>query len=190
LKVADCAALKPARQRNLLRHWLRELQLPPASRAQLEQIQVQLNAAEDAQVLIAWPGAEVRRFQGKLYAMPSLAPPAEIDQSWMPGADFSMPGLGTLRAEPVTGSGLRADRSYHIRNRRGGERCRPVGRAHSQTLKKLLQDAAVPPWLRDRLPLIYCGDALAAVGDLWICEGFEAPEGAAGWRLSWQLDVM
>jgi tRNA(Ile)-lysidine synthase len=96
-------------------------------------------------------------------------------------------GLGELRAAPVDGAGLRADREYRVCNRRGGERCRPAGRAHSQTLKKLLQEYEVPPWLRDRLPLIWCGDELAAVGDLWICEGFQAPAGVPGLRLEWHL---
>jgi tRNA(Ile)-lysidine synthase len=41
--------------------------------------------------------------------------------------------------------------------------------------------------LRDRLPLIWCGDELAAVGDLWICEGFQAPAGVPGLRLEWHL---
>jgi len=55
-----------------------------------------------------------------------------------------------------------------IRWRQGGERCRPKGRQHSQTLKKLLQEYQVETWLRDRVPLLYCNDELVAVGDFWV----------------------
>ena len=73
--------------------------------------------------------------------------------------------------------------------RTGGERCRPAGRGHSQTLKKLLQEYRVPHWWRDRVPLWYCDGQLAAVGDLWICEGFQASEGASGWSIEWQREA-
>jgi tRNA(Ile)-lysidine synthase len=81
---------------------------------------------------------------------------------------------------------LRRDRHYQLRPRRGGERCQPDGRRHSQSLKKLLQEAGLPPWWRDRLPLLWCGDELAAVADLWICEGYAAAPGEAGWLLHWR----
>ena len=61
-----------------------------------------------------------------------------------------------------------------MRFRKGGERCKPIGRNHSQTLKRLLQDYGVEPWLRESLPLIYSGDNLVAVANLWICEGYQA----------------
>jgi tRNA(Ile)-lysidine synthase len=66
-------------------------------------------------------------------------------------------------------------RSLAIRFRQGGERCLPAGRAHSQSLKKLLQEYRVPTWERSSLPLFYCGDELIAVADLWVCEGFLKP---------------
>ena len=56
---------------------------------------------------------------------------------------------------------------YTIRWRQGGERCTPVGRQHSQTVKKLLQEYQLETWLRDRVPLIYRDKTLIAVGDLW-----------------------
>jgi tRNA(Ile)-lysidine synthase len=71
-----------------------------------------------------------------------------------------------------------------IRFRKGGERCRPLGRAHSQTLKHLLQDYGIPPWMRESLPLVYSGDELVAVSDLWICEGYAVE--ADGYRLKFK----
>ena len=187
LAIARCLALEPARRRNLLRHWLQQLQLPLPSRGQLLQIEKILGARTDAEPCVRWPGVEVHRFGNRLYAMPELPPlPMSVDAAWRPADEWALPGMGILCAQRLSGQGLRADCDFRIRRRRGGERCRPLGRAHSQTLKKLLQEYAIPPWLRDRLPLIYCGDELAAVANLWICEGFAAPAGHAGWVLDWR----
>lgn len=187
LDVGYCLALAPARLPGLIGHWLARQGLPPPSRAQLVQIAALCTARVDAEPCVAWPGVAIHRFRGRLYARAPLpAPPAECDVAWLPPQPLMVPGLGELAAAATTGTGLRADRDYRVRNRRGGERCRPRGRAHSQTLKKLLQEYAVPPWLRNHLPLIWCGDVLAAVGDLWICEGFEAAPGEPGWQLEWR----
>jgi tRNA(Ile)-lysidine synthase len=48
--------------------------------------------------------------------------------------------------------------ALRVRFRRGGERIRLPGRGHSHSLKKLLQERGVPPWLRERLPLVYEGE--------------------------------
>jgi len=60
-----------------------------------------------------------------------------------------------------------------VRLREGGERCQPLGRAHSQSLKKLFQEYHIPPWERDDAPLFYVGNTIAAVSDFWVCEGFQ-----------------
>ena len=72
-----------------------------------------------------------------------------------------------------------------LRWRRGGERCKPSGRAHSQALKKLFQEYELPPWWRERIPLLYSEETLVAVPSLWVCDGFEAAEGEPGYRLGW-----
>ncbi len=188
LKIDAIQKLSPARKRNLIIYWLQQLQLPLPSRAQLTQVLALITASADAEPCVNWPGAELHRFRERLYALPPLPPvPNDFDLEWQPPQPLTIAGLGELRATAIIGTGLRADRNYRIRNRRGGERCQPLGRAHSQTLKKLLQEYDLPPWQRDRLPIIYCGDEIAAVGSLWICERFNADAEQRGWHLHWVL---
>lgn len=59
-----------------------------------------------------------------------------------------------------------------IRTRVGGERCRPIGRGGSTSVKKLLQELNVPPWERCNTLLIYVGDRIAGIVNQIVCEGF------------------
>ncbi|MEH6467758.1 MAG: tRNA lysidine(34) synthetase TilS, partial [Porticoccus sp.] len=72
-----------------------------------------------------------------------------------------------------------------VRFRSGGERCTPVGRNGSNTLKKLFQEYGLEPWLRNRVPLIYLKGQLAAVGDLWVCDEFSVADGEQGMAIQW-----
>ena len=180
-----------ARTANALRHWISERGLPPPDSRKLECIREEvIRARSDAAPVLRWRGAELRRYRGRLYVR---APPQSIDPHcthlWQ---DMAVPlnlDHGLLRAEADRGRGLSARRlsacPLTVRFRRGGERAQPSGRARSQTLKKLFQEYGVPPWERGRLPLLYAGDCLAAVADLWICRGFEAERGEPGWRVHW-----
>lgn len=187
LSLDACKTLRVERRGNLLRYWIQQKNLPQPSREQLQQVLAMAHARIDAQPCVMWPGVEVHRFRNYLYAMAQLPPlPIEpVDIEWNLQSPLRIEGLGELTATAVIGNGLRADLNYRVRNRVGGERCKPAGRMHSQTLKKLLQEYAVPSWLRDRLPLIYCGDQIAAVANLWVCEGFAVSPLSTGWHIDW-----
>jgi len=77
-------------------------------------------------------------------------------EGWPP---LDLPGVGQLRMQETMGTGLRAEALAGavliVQFRQGGERFRPIDRAHSQELKKLLQEAGIPPWERERWPLVY-----------------------------------
>ena len=89
----------------------------------------------------------------------------------------------------MTGSGIKANIGpLVIRYRQGGERCKPFGRDHSNSLKKLLQEYAVPPWWRDSVPLLYSGNTLVAVADLWVCDGWNAKSDEPGLEINWQVN--
>lgn len=186
LSVESLAELSPHACRNLLRRWLDMQGLPPPRRRHLQAIESDcLHARPDARPLVAWPGAEVRRYRDDLHAM---APLPRIGSAWSalwrPPAPLPLPRGGTLGAQCGIG-GLAPEYQYRVRFRAPGERVRLPGRAHDTALKSALQEAGVAPWLRDRVPLIVSGGRIAAVPDLWICDAFAASENQPGWCARW-----
>ena len=139
-------------------------------------------AREDAQPHVGWPGASVRRYRNNLYLLPEISEALSMPQEI---AGDSVPlgkGLGVLHFENCAGQGLAAElveRGLRLEMRKGGEEFKPVGQSHTRKLKKLLQEEGVVPWMRDRLPLVYSGGELVAVGDLWLAEGAAATPGIA-----------
>ena len=193
--IAAARDWSPARTANALRRWLAERRLPLPDSAQIERIGKEvIGARSDAAPVLRWPGAELRRYRGRLYALPPLPlfDPC-IEHAWENIAVPLTLAHGRLWAEATPGRGLSARRiartPLSVRFRRGGERAQPRGRARSQTLRRLFQEYGVPPWERGRLPLLYVGDRLAAVAGLWICRGFEAAPDEPAWRIHWRPDA-
>lgn len=164
IEITALVALSWSRQKQLIRFWLKQQgELPPESR-HLEELNKLLHAQSDAQPSLVLGSYGFSRFQQRLYLLPSsVINPIELK-----------PVVFAERCELADGSELRIEGfsgELIVRYREGGERAHPAGRAHSQTLKKLLQEYQLEPWFRSRIPLIYCGDALIAVGDLWLQHG-------------------
>lgn len=159
-------ALSDALRPLTLRRWLRELGLPAPEHAHIEQLQRQLREAnDDRNPCVSWAGAELRRYRDRLHALaPCPAPAADWQHDWDGQGTLDLPaGCGRLSLP----SAATAPLALTVRLRRGGERLRPLGHAHTRELRDLLQQAGVPPWLRGRLPLIYRDGELLAVADLW-----------------------
>jgi tRNA(Ile)-lysidine synthase len=53
-------------------------------------------------------------------------------------------------------------------------------------LKTIFQDHHVPPWEREKLPLIYSNDTLIAIGDIVVCDQAAVTGDSAGFRVIWQ----
>ncbi|MGH8473864.1 MAG: tRNA lysidine(34) synthetase TilS, partial [Gammaproteobacteria bacterium] len=75
--------------------------------------------------------------------------------------------------------------SVTVRFRRGGERLQPCGSPHTRLLKDLFQEQGIPPWRRDRIPLVYFGKKLAAVAGLWRHQALAADPGEIGLCFRW-----
>lgn len=189
LDLTGLAALSSARQRLLLRHWLDGLGLPrPDSRVLAQALTDLLTARPDADPVVRWPGAELRRYRHWLYALPPQAAlPADWSAVWASSAAIDLPTGARLLVIPVLGEGLSQarvqGRALQWRARQGGERLRPVGQTHHRPLKLLYQEAGVPPWQREAWPLLWCGDELVAVPGLWLADGWQAGAGESGWDL-------
>lgn len=193
LRVAPLLALPRDRQANVLRWWLRGRGLGMPSTARLAAIQDDLLGARgDAEPVVTWATGEVRRYRGRLYAMRPLPPIAQGSWELQPGQVLEIGGVGTLGLEPVVGSGISpvcCPGPFMVRLRQGGECLRPAGRAGRHPVKKLLQEAGIEPWLRERMPFVWHGDVLVAVADLWLAAEAAAGAGAEGWALRWARPV-
>ena len=185
LSISGLRNLARPRQRNVIRHVIADLGLPVPGAVHLQQIVHELvDARDDAEPLIAWPGARARRYRDRLYLLPGDDP----EQSQAATQAFSgnrvlLPGgLGILVLEPHADTGLSpavVERGLELRYRNGGERFKPFDQQHTRKLKKLLQEEGVVPWMRDRVPLVYAGDELVAVADLWVAAAAATTPGIA-----------
>ncbi len=192
LNIAALQQLSKAEQRNLLRYWLRELGLAVPSHAQMQHIFSDvLQAAADTEPCVKWPGVELRAYRQRLYAFKTMAPfkPDSVS-AWDLQSALQLEGVGTLNVSQVQGQGISAallgNEGLHIGFRQGGERLRPARRGHEHELKKLFQEAAVPPWERERTPILYLDAEIVAVAGLCVCEPFQADAAQAGLLLHWQ----
>jgi tRNA(Ile)-lysidine synthase len=189
----DCArltTLSPARARNLLRWFLREQGLRSPSEARLADMLRQLAAARsDARTRIEHDGAEIGCHRGLVVVHARSPSLSAFVQAWHGEAEVALPG-GTLAFEPVQGCGMAASLLARglvtLRSRAGGERLQLAANRPRRAVKKLLQDAGVPPWQRQALPLVWCGERLAAVPGVGIDLAFQAATGETGWAIDWR----
>jgi len=168
IKLTPLLQLSPARQRNLLRHWIETLTMPIPDHRQLQQIQQNLLLAKhDASPCVQWQGHELRRFNDKIYCMQELTPhDPTIEINWDLQQSLELPNnIGTLTATKNLGM-----KSVIVRFRQGGEKLKLHDNARTQKLKHLMQQWQIPPWMRDRVPLIYDQDKLIAVVGLYNAE--------------------
>lgn len=198
LRVKPLLKLDRFRQKNVIRHWLNLNGLNNPEYGWVDTILDEVAAAsDDAKPVFATNHWQVRRFNGSLYLVKDHAFDSWSDfngsdcYEWELQGSISLKGSGTLVA--IAGSAdlkgsLRPPQNEHvtIRFRQGGERCCPVGRTGSRSLKKLLNEYRVEPWQRDRIPLIYFNDQLAAVPNYFVCESYQAVDEQHSIRLKWR----
>ena len=194
LEVARLRALDPLRGKNLLRYFFvcRGAQLPDATR--LPEMLRQLCAArDDAALRITFGSWELRRYQGRAYALPLLPQTAAgFCVAWNGEDALALPQLGgTLHFAPCMGQGVdrgKMDRAMlSVRLRQGAERIRAGLGRPTRSLSNLLQEHAMPPWQRERLPLLFCGDELVAVPGVAVASAWQAAPHEAGVNLAWQV---
>jgi len=183
LPIDALSALAAPRQRNVIRYAIRDLGLSTPTASQLERIMKEVILARvDAQPLVTWPGASVRRYRNGLYLLPQNLVD-QVESRDVEGTELELgAGLGVLRFESGADVGISEallDAGLTVKPRVGGERFSPYGQTHTRELKKLLQEEGVVPWMRDRLPLVYSGDRLLAVGDLWLAADAVTKPGVA-----------
>ncbi len=177
LSVSRLQAFSCAEQVLILRHWIRSSERRCPSQAILQRISDQvLGAAVDRSPVLRWSEGEIRRYRDQLFVMPHWV---QFDSrqrfSWNGLKPLVLSdGMGTLEfvsdQPDVLAQLSECGVAMTVRFRTGGENCQIPGRVGHHTLKKIFQEQGVPPWLRDRIPLVYIGEDIAAIADIVVCE--------------------
>jgi tRNA(Ile)-lysidine synthase len=190
LSIPMMLTLSPPRQANLLRFWIRRAGFDVPDREGLRNLINEVcQARPDGAPLFVWRQLEVRRYRERLYLL-TASETTVSDRQPLPWLERLQPlRLADGRIlTPCVGSraGVSLEvwsgvSQLQIRFRQGGERISLPGRGRKE-LKTLFQEAGIPPWERERRPLIYGDDKLIMVPGLWVDV---AAAGKAGEEMVW-----
>ncbi len=185
--------LSDARALNLLRQLFadRESLMPP--RARLEEALRQCReAGRDAEIQVTFGDAVLRCYRDRVELVENSPDmPSNWQSRWDGHHELVLPdGLGVLRSRAVVGEGI-ASRHFEIRaatvrGRSGGERMQPGENRPRRALKSLLQEHAIPPWERSRMPLVFFGEQLAWVPGIGVAAEFRAAAAEPGIAPEWE----
>ena len=190
LRAAELRERTPAAARALLRDYLAAQGLRAPTERRLAEMLCQLTG-NGTRTAIAHDGALLLLYRGAIRAEQPATTGAFTPLRWSGQRSLQLPALaGELRLRPARGAGIDRARleagMVCVRTRSGGERLQPDPRRPRRTLKNLFQEAGVPPWWRDRLPLLYCDGDLVWVPGLGIDARYRAPARAAGLLPEWR----
>lgn len=185
LSVTKLLQLNNEKQKLVVRAFIRALSFPVPDLKKLETILHDvLSADQDKMPCVKWADVEMRRYRDDIYLMRQLAT-HDVNQvfKWDLMQQLQIPHVGILFAishEPHQGNdtlALRADiQSVAVRFRRGGESAFVTGRG-KHTLKNLFQEWGVPPWERERIPLIFINEKLISVLGHFVDPAYAAAQG-------------
>jgi tRNA(Ile)-lysidine synthase len=171
----------------LMREFLASRGLRSPSEARLVEMLRQLAAARP-RTLVEHEGMRLRVYRGKVSVTPAQPRAPFSPLEWKGERRLPIPALGgELRARPARGEGIDARHwPLQVRLRAGGERLKPDARRPRRTLKNLFQEAGVPPWERERLPLLFSGERLVWAPGLGVDAAYRAAPGASGLLPEWR----
>jgi tRNA(Ile)-lysidine synthase len=191
LSIPGLRALPAPKRVNAVRLWVSQQGLEAPSSARLiEALRQVFDAEADHQPAIVWGGHALRRYRQRLFVTRADPPRVPDARAWVPVAGSSLelgPALGNLTWVAQRG-GIAAERlpaGVVVRRRDGGETLKPAASARTQTVQHLCQALGVLPWMRDALPLVFAGDELIAIADLWLDARWCAAADAPGLGIAW-----
>lgn len=190
-RAARLFAAEDERRAGLLREFLAAQGLRAPSERRLGEMLRQLsNPRPGARAVLIHDGSMLRLYRGQVSVAREARRAAFRPVRWRGEKSLALEALGgELRFTRGRG-GIDAAKlgraTVSVRTRSGGERLRLDAKRPRRTLKNLFQEAGIPPWERERLPLLFCGEDLVWVPRLGVDAAYRAPSGKRGivpvWR--------
>jgi tRNA(Ile)-lysidine synthase len=142
INIANLIKLDLKRIKNVIRYHIKSLDfIMPTNNVMLEIVKI-LYAKKDAKPKVNWDNYQVRSYKNELYFINNN----DENNNFCP-----------LYQEFVNLA------NFSIGYRTKGQRVRLINKKHTQSLKKILQQANIPPWERDNLKMYYIDNKLVAM---------------------------
>ena len=191
LSIPHLLQLEPLRRALVIRQWFKLLTLKMPSQAFVDRIFTEvIGASAQRDPVLSGRGYCVRRYRDQLYCLKQSPITRRQKLYWPPGQPWLKMADGRSLQIIASSTGVALEQwrqsEVKVKFRSGGEKICLPGRAGQHALKNLFQEAGIPPWERESLPLVYLNDQLAAVADLWISAAFYNENADACIRLTWR----
>ena len=175
----------------LLRRWFSYHQVSMPSRNQLDKLWSDIAMSKpDAEPRMRLGDYQVRRYRQWLYLLPVMQKIESLVLEWNGFRPLILPdNLGQLELGEQGVEVLAPDDTHHVTVRftaPGSNAISIVGREHSRSLKKLWQELSIPPWQRQRIPLLYYGETLVAAVGVFITAEGKPKDGQPVWHIGWK----
>jgi tRNA(Ile)-lysidine synthase len=173
------------RAQDLLRAYLKDQGLKAPTEAKLVEMLKQLTSGS-ARTKLEHDGKTLRVYRNRLF-LEAGARPAFTSVPWKGERRLKIPELGG-EVRFTSGKGIASrhleGNLFQVRLRSGGERLQLHPRRPRRTLKNLFQEAGVPTWARERMPLLFCGKDLVWVPGLGVDVRYQGRGLAPEWIIS------
>lgn len=182
------------RAKNLLRYIFSQHDIIQPSTLKLEEILRQLwTVKPDNHLHLIFGEIEIRLFKNVVKLLPKAK---SLDQEkgqlfyWHGEPNWQIEQFGgVIKWSNCIGAGIDSKKLIEnpvmARLRKGGERFQPNCKRPRRSLKKIFQEAAIPEWERNNLPLLLSGDRLVWVAGIGIDCEFQALPGEPSLMPSW-----
>lgn len=149
--------LSLARQKNVLRYWLKqEADITPSAHL-LQRILALPNSSQQAVPMLELGAWRLSVYRHRYYLwQPQLQ--QEYAYDWDGRTALIIPGYGALSPLPQTNV-----QTYTVRNRRPGDKLYVAEQNFHKPLKHAFQERGIPPWQRDYWPLIIAEEKVIAI---------------------------
>jgi tRNA(Ile)-lysidine synthase len=193
LSIPELRKQGEKRARLLLRVWIEQLQAPPVPQRRLDVLIRNLLAESREHSEIHWEGYGLVTHDSHLFLVPPLPEPPRSPLSDFDGGNARWnlwPGWGYLELrkdlQEWLSQGSRNPSEWRISIRTGGERMYWRHAGHQVALKELFRKMRMPPWLRERTPILAWRGSIWSVGG-WFWDELQqgSVDGGFGIPVNW-----
>ena len=196
LQVKTLNKLSVMRAKNVLRYWLEiNDQLMPSKDLLDELLRQVLTAKKDAELKIELTkNHEIRRYKDEIYLVRKDQNRSKnYEIIWKGESEIILPNGSKLKFNKVKSRGISLekikDKTLTISNRKGGEFFKPDLKRPTKKIKQLLQESDLPPWEREKLPLLFLGKDLVCVPTFGVHHTYQGKRSEIGLEITWHNPI-